>query len=89
MAAVIVPKDSAANAVPYNASISPIGPPYIKMPHWQGVRIEALRRDYTTDTGGPLAINGKRGELIEIRSEIKSKILHDSGGFHSGNSEQK
>ena len=31
MAAVIVPKDSAANAVPYDASIPPNSPPYIKV----------------------------------------------------------
>ena len=31
MAAVIVPKNSAANAVPYDASILPNSPPYIKV----------------------------------------------------------
>ena len=42
MAAVIVPKNSAANAVPNDASISPNSHPYIKVTVSISLEIEAL-----------------------------------------------
>ena len=43
MAAVIVPKNSAANAVPYDASIPPNFHLYIKVTVWKSFLNEALR----------------------------------------------
>ena len=43
MAAVIVPKNSAANAVPNDASIPPNSPPYIKVTVGLEFQIEVLR----------------------------------------------
>jgi len=43
MAAVIVPKNSAANAVPDDASISPNSHPYIKVTVEERMEIEGLR----------------------------------------------
>ena len=43
MAAVIVPKNSAANAVPDDASITPNSHPYIKVTVAESVQIAGLR----------------------------------------------
>jgi len=48
MAAVIVHSDSAANAVPDDASIPPNSPLYIKVTVYVTAEIEALRRNTTT-----------------------------------------